>query len=292
MVRADGAFRMGRTHLVCQDYVVAQGGEQARVLLADGCSSSPHTDVGARLLTLSALPLVPCLIADETHNAVDEDEAAAFGERLEAYHQAGVIAAKAHTQALGLPDEALDATLLTLAACEGRWFASVFGDGVIAAARDDGALEVTIVAYPNGYPYYPNYLADLPRKHTLLKMRDSLRQIEKFTILPDGVVQDTCRETCPVDAPCPYVAGRTDAYRYVAALSDGVHSFTQAGGERAGSPSPNVPVALNDILRELTAFKTTTGQFAQRRMQRFVQTSMAAGWRHHDDISLGVLAFG
>lgn len=291
MIHADCAFRMGRAHLVCQDYAVARGGEQAVALLADGCSSSPDTDVGARLLALSALPLVPCLMEQETRAAADANEKDTFAAILDKYHHDAVTEARRYVERLKLPGEALDATLLTLAASEGRWFASVFGDGVVVAARHDGSLDVTVLSYLGGYPYYANYLADAGRTRALLKIRGNLRQIETFTLLSDGTITETRRETCRTDTPCAYVAGDMGEYRFVAALSDGVHSFGQANAEQAGRMGANTPVAPGDVLRELTAFKTTMGQFAQRRMQRFEQTCALSGWQHHDDISLAVLAF-
>ena len=48
---ADCAFAAGRGHDVCQDYAAAGGGaDEPYAILADGCSTSPDTDVGARLL--------------------------------------------------------------------------------------------------------------------------------------------------------------------------------------------------------------------------------------------------
>ena len=291
MIRADCAFRMGRSHLVCQDYAVARSGEQAVALLADGCSSSPDTDVGARLLTLAALPLASCLMEQDKRDTTDADDKDTFAALLDKYHHDAITEARRYVERLELPGEALDATLLTVAASEGRWFASVFGDGVVAAARHDGSLDVTVVSYLGGYPYYANYLADAERARALLKIRGNLRQIETFTLLPDGAIADMRRDTCRTDAPCAYVAGSTREYRFVAALSDGVHSFGQANAEQTGNMGANTPVALRDVLRGLTAFKTMTGQFAQRRMQKFEQTCALSGWQHHDDISLAVLAF-
>ena len=69
-MNADSAFRMGSTHAVCQDYAVASAWTAAAhtdgaappprpyIILSDGCSSTPDTDVGARLLVKAAEPLL------------------------------------------------------------------------------------------------------------------------------------------------------------------------------------------------------------------------------------------
>lgn len=290
MAHADGAFRMGRTHLVCQDYVAVAAGEFPCVLLADGCSSSPDTDIGARLLTRSALPLTICL--PEALPAADNgsaDAALGWQQALDAYHRQAVADARRYAEGLRLWDMALDVTLLTLVARQERWFAALFGDGVLAALNRNGCLEVTVVSYLGGYPYYPNYLADAARERALLQHKDNLRKVEVFQLDREGgVIEQSC-EVGLANAPCPSVSGQVSEYAWAAVLSDGVHSFTKLG--EPGTGCANIPVPLPDMLRELLAFKTMGGQFAQRRMQRFQQQCAARGWQHHDDISMGVICF-
>ena len=289
MVQADCAFRMGRSHLVCQDYAAAGAGEIACALLADGCSSSPDTDIGARLLVRSAFAGIRCLA-----NALAQDSSAPDGEAgvqtaLDRYHREAVAAARQHGGALGLDCTALDATLLTVAAQGENWCAAVFGDGVIAAKNRAGEIEVCVISYPGGYPFYPNYLLDAERRHALMQQKDSGRKVERFQLAPDGSVEEESGYECPADSPCTYILGKIAEYEWVAALSDGVHSFYEtADGE--GALQANAPVPLSIVLRELLAFKTTKGQFAQRRLQRFLRDCERRGWQHYDDISIAALS--
>lgn len=279
MVHVDCAFRMGKTHLVCQDYAAVTAGEFPCVLLADGCSGSPDTDIGARLLVKMAQRFAPNL----TGPCHEE-----FCFSLKNYHQRVVQAARLQAESLCLSDMAVDATLLTLTVRDGWWFASVFGDGVIVAkVRRQDALEVTVVSYPGGYPYYPNYLADSARSQTLMSQENSSRHVEVFHI-PQYEEGEPFSETCPADFRCQYVQGELANYEWVAILSDGVHSFytTEAGGGHANTPLP-----LEVVLPELLNFKTSGGQFAQRRMQKFQQQCISRGWQHHDDIAMGVIHF-
>ncbi len=296
MVHADGAFRMGRTHLVCQDYVAVAAGEFPCVLLADGCSSSPDTDVGARLLARSALSYAACL-SDAVSRLDASPSLMPFWEQgpgvegdlqtaLQQYHQQAVCDAGSYAAALHLSETALDATLLTLMVCGQKWFASVFGDGVVAALNCAGELEVTVVSYLGGYPCYPNYLADAERRNAFFKQKDNLRQIETFRINAQGCVCDRRQETCSPDMACPFFMGDVEDYHWVAALSDGVHSFTTS---KPGNCRVNVPLPVEEVLPELLAFKTFGGQFAQRRMQKFQQQCAARHWQHHDDVAMGVI---
>jgi hypothetical protein len=292
MVHADCAFRMGRSHLVCQDYAAAGAGEIPCVLLADGCSSSPDTDVGARLLVRSALSGMACLPSPLAWDASAQSTALCFRAWLGQYHRDAISAARRHGDALGLPKTALDTTLLTVAAQDDRWFASVFGDGVIVAKNRSGRLEVSVVSYLSGYPFYPNYLLDAERKSALLQMEDSGRKVERFLLAPDGSVQEQSCDEYPADFHCHVVTGKSEEVEWVAALSDGIHSFyATADCERreGGASRANTPVPLTIVLRALLAFKTTKGQFVQRRLQRFLRDCDRLGWQHYDDLSVAAL---
>ena len=48
-MNANCAINIGSTHALCQDYALARN-DGPYVILSDGCSSSPDTDVGSRLL--------------------------------------------------------------------------------------------------------------------------------------------------------------------------------------------------------------------------------------------------
>ena len=56
MATADAHFSIGKTHRVCEDY--ARAGllpdGRAFAIVSDGCSSSPDTDFGSRLMTIAA----------------------------------------------------------------------------------------------------------------------------------------------------------------------------------------------------------------------------------------------
>ncbi len=50
----DSFFSMAKQHAVCQDYAIGGMLPSPFLVLCDGCSSSNNSDVGARILAISA----------------------------------------------------------------------------------------------------------------------------------------------------------------------------------------------------------------------------------------------
>ena len=95
MMNADHHFWMGKTHNVCEDYAMSgTSGGVSYAIVSDGCSSSPDTDFGARILARAALKHI--------YQAWS----------LEKYSDSVINTARSGALSLGLPQRALDATLL------------------------------------------------------------------------------------------------------------------------------------------------------------------------------------
>jgi len=168
-VNSDAFFAMGSTHSVCQDY--ARGGVTRPgsgrpsghnfAVVSDGCSSSAHTDVGARLLTMAAMHRF------QVYGARFDPEWVLWRA-----HDAGVQ--------LGVDRGCLDATLLC--ACtrdDGVLEVNATGDGVIAARRRDGRPEVWCVDY-HGAPAYLSYLLDSRRLHSYFAQGGGARGVVHY----------------------------------------------------------------------------------------------------------------
>ena len=56
-MNADCYYEIGYSHTVCEDYALAGkiNNDISFAIVCDGCSASPHVDVGARILTYAAL---------------------------------------------------------------------------------------------------------------------------------------------------------------------------------------------------------------------------------------------
>ena len=49
-IHIDHLLKKGKTHKICEDYIISGYNPAPYIILSDGCSSSKNTDVGARVL--------------------------------------------------------------------------------------------------------------------------------------------------------------------------------------------------------------------------------------------------
>lgn len=274
-MNSDCAFYISKTHRICQDYAVAGSSrESAYVLLADGCSGSPDTDIGARLLVKSAQRLLPNLPLTERGH-------------WEAYHQEAMRRAAACAGMLGLVPTCLDATLLTVIAASGAFTAACYGDGIIALGRQDGYLEVFSISFAANYPDYAAYLLDGARRAQWQAQEANEKRVERWLLGPGGVVETTLRRS---DQSFETWNGDQADYRFVAVLSDGIHSFARTRATETSRATQ--ALSIIEVLAPLLAFKSSRGQFVQRRAQAFWKECQARQWQHSDDVSLAVVWLG
>jgi hypothetical protein len=261
-MHADAYFARGHGHLVGQDYALASapGAASAWAVVCDGCSGSPHADVGARALAHAAAL------------ALDRAQTPSTMTGL-------VRRATAVVRALGLPTTSVDATCLIVREVGDRIEATMHGDGVLAWCDRDGHVHVRTVEYPSGAPAYGSYLLDVPRgdawreaeaDHWVLRRRsgEAPWQVEGRG---RGVV-------------APFEFDRA-ALRWLLVASDGLCAVSEPDG-RGGRR----PVGADLVVAELTDFASLTGRYLARRGHRLhTRIADARGWRLHDDVSFAGL---
>ena len=257
-MNADSIYMIGATHSVCQDYVVANG---SYVILSDGCSTSPDTDIGSRLLVK----------ATEQQLKHNHDP--------ETLHEDAARLALRWAEAMGLPAQAVDATLLTAFNNNDELIVSCSGDGVIVTETTDGSRDVYEISYPSGYPFYPSYLHQPDRLASLTTNGRSIKEVKHFSNA-GPLRSHRCDSSI-------YVMRLTAAnYRFVALISDGVRSFFTTQGNGIES------LDLSLVIPELVSFKSWNGAFVGRRVKRFMRDCRSRGWQHADDLSIGVIYAG
>ena len=268
MMRADCYFATGKTHAVCEDYArvgVIEEGSTAGLpyaLIADGCSSSPDTDIGARLLVLAAE------YAIQAWNP----------QSVEAWR----IIQGAHGMwtSVGPPNRAcLDATLLTMTCPDQDTLkATLYGDGLVAGRDHEGALWIIHIEYPSGAPDYLSYQLDPQRSGNYLKQFGNLR---KMRVYRDGVWKENPETAGPFSIEC-----YKDSFETVMLFSDGVLTF-QEFDEEGLFPTP---VPVEKVIEEIFAIKNWNGPFLTRRVRKFLtEYCRKHRWHHNDDFSVAAI---
>ncbi len=257
-MKTDAFFALGKQHHVCQDYACAEGDA---IVVSDGCSSSPHTDFGARLLARCALR---CGAIKAIFNA------------------------RCVSEGLVLPTESLDATLLMASYEAGQKavYASMRGDGAIVGRRRDGTFTADIVTFPSGAPFYPSYALSKERNKRYLAEFGGERLTTRHETGKDFVVVSEDMNN-PLAATVDYMFS-ADTYDLVLLLSDGAFSFRRPiGFPSSANTTEEVPVLT--VIEEMLAVKTYEGEFITRRAKKFLKTTAAKGWYHDDDFSVAAI---
>ncbi len=284
-MKADSFFCAGLTHKVCQDYAAAgEVGKTFRpagvpntpaayAIVSDGCSDSPDTDFGSRLLVRHAMGQV------RRHGGrLDPDSlienAAEVGRRL------------------NLDPRAMNATI-AIAFEEGNEVGvKLWGDGVIAARGRDGSLVIHSVVFPTGAPMYLNYWLSESNLTAYLQKFGPTRVTTSIRILPDGTVTATEDEDSAInienDNEPVSVDFRFSRYDYdiVAVMSDGVQSFKAFEGRGY------VGLPIETVVAAMMNFKVLTGEFVVRRLKAFFRKAEELGWRWDDDVSMAAIYTG
>ena len=266
-MNADCAFIIGSTHSICQDYAFARNNY---VIVADGCSTSPDTDIGARLIVRTASQLIS--------NGDSDDVASLHGD-------ASRIALQ-WANDIGLQPQSVDATLLTATVHDDDVIIGASGDGVIILASNSGALDVYSISFPSGFPLYPAYAHQSDRLLAWQGKPQAYREIRHFQAVSGSL---DLVESSTTTGLTETIRVKANDFRYVALITDGAHSFYK--NENGTTSRHATSIAIEQVLHELLAFKGGHGAFVARRAKRFQKQCESNGWRHADDLALGAIYF-
>ncbi|MGO8671449.1 MAG: protein phosphatase 2C domain-containing protein [Capsulimonadaceae bacterium] len=275
-MNSDCAFFIGNEHKICQDYAVACTDKYGSyVIVADGCSSSPDTDIGARFLVKAA------------QTFLYQIEVSPHPQRsLELYHERTAHFASLSTKVLKLDPSCLDATMLTIKADGEGFVASCYGDGVVAMVRSDGKVELFSVEFAEGYPQYVSYILDASRRRMFDAQTTNFKEVT-HSMIPDDHSEPQIEVS---ERVIEFHYGSRDDYYCAAVFSDGVHSFIEVDEYDPLVTVRHIP--MEEVVSLLLAFRSVKDDFVFRRMQTFTQICIDRRWQHHDDLSVGCVFFG
>lgn len=264
----DAYYTIGKMHQFCQDYASRGIEPVPYVILADGCSAVPDSDLGARLLTLNARRL----LRQFARTATDERQQANPHERL-----GRRIARRAARQVrdLGLDATVLDATLLVAWCHKETVYVHLYGDGCVAARRADGTVIAIEIEYAENAPYYLSYRLD-PERELLYQAEIDNPATAQHVRCWDETAVTIRRE--PFNTPLLFSFDLATFPRVMVA-TDGLHSLVNIiTQERLDSLI---------LARELLDFQDLDGALVQRRLSEVLAKYRQQGILNVDDIAVG-----
>lgn len=258
-MHADSHFIIGHDHTVCQDYAAHWRRKDGSVVaaMADGCSSAPDTDIGARLLVLAAKRNL-FMGLESLEAPILEEVPAAPGEG-------------------GLDWRAFRATLGVIVATPEGAQVRLWGDGVVLALRHSGEVDAVVVNYDEGAPPYLSYKKSPDEVQAYGEL--SKQGAHTMTFIERGQVAGARKGTNPnldsLDLSYP-----TSTYKMVAVCSDGLLSVY--------GPSGAVPYL--DVILQVGNILNTSGEFVVRKLRNGLPKYLKKiGAVHGDDVSMAAV---
>lgn len=272
-MNADAYFETGSGKALCQDYAIAGVHKSlAYAIGSDGCSSSPDTDVGARLLCLAARSA--CLPMWEDNNPESK-----IGSKL--VENLVVSRCKDLYKQLNVPVSMFDATLwIALWPDEGDVVVMGWGDGVVIADYETNRLFVEH-KYLSNAPLYLSYDILRIRKYAHQEQFGNEKSIISEWLIETDFSPKKILET-QVDWGQPFI--RTFDRKGLWSLSicsDGIHTYMD---------DKNVSLPTWKLAFEFSAYKSTKGEFVKRRMRRISKDHKIFGFHHYDDVFCSAIA--
>lgn len=270
MISADAYFRKGYSHLVCEDYAVASTlGTVPYAIVSDGCSSSPRTDVGARLLASAAAASLKT------------------GNGFEPY--AVIQKASDAARILELHPDSLDATLSVAYYYNQKFHISLTGDGVIVLRRRSGEILTAVYSFSPEMPPYLNYIMDVSRKESYMNVQPDMSvHVEPCNEEFQQIFWRSTERGYKGQGFDPLVASfevPAAEYDLVVLLSDGIETFRKL--------EPSMSIHFSEIIDEILAFKSYAGEFITRRCNKFFKSLKTRfdgmNVDHSDDFSIASL---
>lgn len=256
---------------LCQDYSIGFTVDQYTFLvLSDGCSSGGATDLGARLICLKAKQLLqkdPELI--KTPTLIEEKICQYIAENQLELHAVDYLAT---LQIVGYDGQLI--------------YVISFGDGAFGFIKKDGSQYIVTADYSNNAPYYFNYKINANLGKAWLSQEKGIKKITTY-VRTDATesfeVKNVNSFTPKWDSQLNTIVNTV--YYDVFDASDISMLFIATDGFMSFEKC-----TMSQVWEQLLGFKSTVGQFVQRRL-----AAQSRRWLKDlelgpsDDLSIGVI---
>lgn len=262
MIKIDKILKIGKSHKVCEDYIISGHDPYPYIILSDGCSSSEDTDVGARILCYLARQY---LLNYELAVSIEH-----MGNWI-------IYNAEVTARQLGLKKSCLDATLVISRIINNCVDVCFYGDGFVVFVDKVGKVIIHEVEYTKNAPYYLSYNIDPKRDEAYHDLKTEVINTVSFS---DSELKPTVFKYAY--SRRHEIVDMLANYKTILICSDGLKSFYDMNRNELINPM--------ELIQDFTSFKTTKGEFLKRRLlSKKGAISKFENFKifHHDDLSIG-----
>lgn len=261
----DSFFSIGSTHDICQDYALSR--KQNNLVygvISDGCSTAKDSDIGSRIL---------CKLAEKFI-------VSKYDPKLEIKTNymklKGYLLKRLSELNLNLTNETYYSTLLIFISNEKYTDIFIFGDGYLKIKYNDKEI-IKSFKYSKNAPYYMAYDLNEKDRKMYSETFKQVLEINNTEIINNEL--DTEIIVKEVEEKIFYRLENKDLIS-VSIMSDGIESFQNSNKKE-----------INDleIVKELTNYKNTNGNFVIRRNKAFLRECQKREITHKDDLSVASL---
>ena len=280
LINTDSFLTKGTSHPICQDYCLAgiqsynkdgKNTDLPYAIISDGCSSSPETDFGSRILSTVARRIIP--------NITEPNYLSMAG-------LGGIIISRSEEIIRNLGNsQSLDATLYLMMIKNDLVHIYRWGDGYVIIKKKSGEIRIHEIEYPSGFPYYLNYTFNQERLNIFgQKCKDFPIVLNSYTSesgnMADVIKHSYTREfQCDIDRLLVDLS--SNDIQSILVCSDGLGAFVKKEPEKnLESVSPLY------IAGKLIAIKGGKGKFLQRRCARMLDDLKSEYIQPMDDFSV------
>ncbi len=268
-VHIDHLLKIGKTHKICQDYIISGYDPVPYIILSDGCSSSKDTDIGARILCHTARQYLECY--KDSISSIDESRMGTFV----------IWCAKSIITQMGIDKTALDATLTVVYYDSGILKIIMYGDGSIVSIDKDNTTIETI-EYTKNTPYYLSYKLD-DERNKIYHNNNIIKMVDKRYCYNYSNIYDLVTGTMDYDKPyCSHHLIKNGEQTTIFIFSDGISTFFNKEQSKF--------LSIKDLIGDFSSFKTLKGEFLTRRLlskKGAITKLEQQGYEHLDDLSIG-----
>lgn len=295
MHTSDSYIEIGSSHNICQDYAInGDYADLSYIAVSDGCSSSPDTDIGSRIMCLSFRTALDNFIRSPLFPQFDiVNRPNEFGDILAYSMQENI---RRTIDQFRLPLNTMDATLVACIIYNGKIFPFIWGDGYIKFDfnYDDFSLAFG-VKYETNAPYYLSYMLDANRNKAYMDQygqglvyhyQYNFKHNTKSLLFCDPIAT---RNSNGMFASCYELKD----IKSISVFSDGVESFNYSANKlslgQVDSTQSEVVKSEFTWMNKFTSFKNVHGDFVKRRLKRERLDAIKNGIEHFDDISIATM---